>query len=271
MSHRLKLLLLIISIFLIDCCSVRNVHPTPIEAVSRVDHIRASTVAFQAADRDGDLQTYCAGVFIDPFHMVTAKHCLEMAVGDDLKTTLVQVPEPPQATDPSLQPLINQLMKKPLAEAREEAFRKAIGGWIGFKLYGENPKILQDLHWAQVMEMGKGDEQDVALLMIVSPFGHDYVSLRNGYPGDGEEIDIEGHPAREEWVYSKGYISKTHSDDGKMQIQAPIYYGNSGGGAFNKEGELIGICSSFLTNVPDTSFFINSVDIAKLLEPESQE
>jgi S1-C subfamily serine protease len=40
-----------------------------------------------------------------------------------------------------------------------------------------------------------------------------------------------------------------------MQVSAPVWFGNSGGGAFNDEGEIVGI-ASFIMKGPSLGFFI---------------
>lgn len=89
----------------------------------------------------------------------------------------------------------------------------------------------------------------------------------------GEDLHIIGHPGRKEWTYMHGWISsmRTNSSptgDGDYdvwQISAPIYYGNSGGGAFNDSGELVGICSTMSTKMPNTGYFVRLSTIRKFL------
>lgn len=89
----------------------------------------------------------------------------------------------------------------------------------------------------------------------------------------GEELTIIGHPNREEWTWMRGWVSKalrhdSPEDSGDMsmlQVEAPIWYGNSGGGAFDASGALVGVCSMRASNVPDLGLFVAPDEISAFL------
>jgi S1-C subfamily serine protease len=50
-----------------------------------------------------------------------------------------------------------------------------------------------------------------------------------------------------------------------IQISAPVWLGNSGGGAFDEDGRLIGICSWISKNGPQLTFFVHRDAINKFI------
>jgi S1-C subfamily serine protease len=51
-----------------------------------------------------------------------------------------------------------------------------------------------------------------------------------------------------------------------VQISAPIWIGNSGGGAFNSDGHLIGLSSWITLRAPSVAFFIHRDEIKNFLK-----
>lgn len=108
-------------------------------------------------------------------------------------------------------------------------------------------------------------EKDLALMIAdpqnISP--HPVVIVSNGPLSAGDEVDIIGHTMGLPWTYSKGYISAFRGDlsgpaeepQKLIQISAPVWMGNSGGGAFDRAGNLVGICSWVVSSGPQLSFF----------------
>jgi S1-C subfamily serine protease len=121
------------------------------------------------------------------------------------------------------------------------------------------------------------DENDLALL-IVDPStepNHPIVSISKETIEPGEEVDIMGHTVGQEWTYSKGYVSsirknqKTPGSDNVIQISSPAWLGNSGGGAFNSFGKLVGLCSYISSAGPFLTYFIHRDTIVKFLEKQT--
>ena len=111
---------------------------------------------------------------------------------------------------------------------------------------------------------------DLALLEVQDDFpSHPWAKIGKS-PEIGEKVDIMGHPGGLSYTYTVGYISSYRQNTflpaiSIIQISAPIFFGNSGGGAFNSKGELIGI-ASFIASVPNVGFFIGSEDINILMD-----
>ena len=124
--------------------------------------------------------------------------------------------------------------------------------------------------------LAQDEENDLAILSVdpsTEP-PHDVISLSEEDIEAGEDVDIVGHTVGFEWTYSKGYVSAVrHVIRGPelinvqkvIQISSPAWMGNSGGGAFNENGKLIGICSWISTAGPFLTFFIHRDMIREFL------
>lgn len=92
----------------------------------------------------------------------------------------------------------------------------------------------------------------------------------------GDQASMMGHTSGYAWTYANGYVSAVREDAAgpsevrakALQIAAPIWMGNSGGGAFDAHGRLIGLCSWVAKNGPQLSFFIHRDEIAAFLQKE---
>lgn len=93
----------------------------------------------------------------------------------------------------------------------------------------------------------------------------------------GDPMHVIGHTAGYPWTYSSGFVSAVRDDmfgpsafDIKVvQISAPVWMGNSGGGAFDSNGQLVGICSWISKNGPQLTFFIHRDVVKSFLRQES--
>jgi len=115
-------------------------------------------------------------------------------------------------------------------------------------------------------------ERRADLALLVAPKAHAWAAVATVWH-KGEELTIVGHPGGAEWTFMRGWISRTMKhdspeDEGQMQmlqVQAPIYYGNSGGGAFDASGALVGVCSMRSTSIPDLGLFVAPEEIHSFL------
>ena len=98
-------------------------------------------------------------------------------------------------------------------------------------------------------------------------------SIRKNGADLGEQLFTLGYP-RNEIVYNEGYMSsKTGFKDDSMtcQIGVPANPGNSGGPVFNKNGEIIGIINTRLTDADGVVFAVTSKNIFIALEEVKKE
>jgi S1-C subfamily serine protease len=117
----------------------------------------------------------------------------------------------------------------------------------------------------------RDEASDLALLLAAVPPSHATAALAPGNPPEGEDVDIVGHPAGFVWTLSRGCVSGYRVRDEehvRMQLSAPVFFGNSGGGAFVR-GQLVGIAHTiaFSRNmpVPNVAFFVTLSDIRSFL------
>jgi len=124
------------------------------------------------------------------------------------------------------------------------------------------------------------DEANDLALLLVDPSTeppHEIVSITNEVIEPGEEVNIIGHTVGLGWTFSKGYVSSIRNNlrnssdvvsEKVIQISSPAWLGNSGGGAFDSEGHLVGLCSYIFTTAPFLTYFVHKNTIVKFLEKE---
>jgi S1-C subfamily serine protease len=121
---------------------------------------------------------------------------------------------------------------------------------------------LEGSHISKVVAVD--DEHDLALLQAVGKGipKHQIVRLAEYNPAIGSRLDIVGHPNGILWSYYVGYVAGYRDQVGDkdivgpfIQVEAPIWHGNSGGGIFYG-GKLVGIVSFAAGHAPSLAFGI---------------
>lgn len=124
------------------------------------------------------------------------------------------------------------------------------------------------------------DEINDLALLLVDPSSeppHDVVEITDEIVEPGEEVNIMGHTVGLGWTFSKGYVSSIRNNlktpdsfptEKVVQISSPAWLGNSGGGAFDLNGHLVGLCSYISTSGPFLTYFIHKNTIVKFLMKE---
>ena len=236
----------------IGCCTIIHTDTIPPyenrNNIELIENIQNATVAF-LINQEKDKKAYCAGVWIDEKRILTVNHCAEV------------------------------LGRKTL-DISEETSYDAVGDPIVFVNHSDidkNGDILSHVLWlGKVTQVDK--KRDLALITVLEPTSaHTITSIidRSIYPG--ESLHIIGHTIGLTWSYIKGNVSNTRNMQGPMtgnefiiskvlQVSAPVWMGNSGGGAFNSDGNLVGICSWITLKAPNVSFFIHYNDIKDFLK-----
>lgn len=195
----------------------------------RVEKIENLTVGLVRNDSDGESYIYCAGVWVAKGYIVTAGHCALTA------------------DDPS------KFKYTTLKDFKEKK-----------------------IHNAQVISI---DIPNDVGLILVDPSDeplHENVTFKSAEVHAGDEIDIIGHPVGYDWSYIKGYVSAIRNNfpgpitsmEKLIQISSPAWMGNSGGGAFDKSGNLVGICSWVSKQGPFLSFFVHKDVVSDFLKKE---
>lgn len=199
-------------------------------------HIGSSTVALVKLDDSGDAKPFCTGVWVSDTEILTAGHCVahEEEDGDD------------SITNP-------------------------IGDKIGYVAAGEAVEVYGEVaavHFGKVVAFSydDGDDEglnghDLALIKAI-PAGvppHEVVYYADIMPGIGEAVFSVGHPKGMYWTYATGTVAayREITPIGKaIQANIDIWFGNSGGGLFDKSGNLLGICSR-LSRVPGMNIYVH--------------
>lgn len=204
--------------------------------------ISGSTVGLTAQGENGQIQPYCAGVWVGADRILTAHHCVAgWAEYNGLEEGLEMGMD------------ISYVVQGDLDEvglAGGEHLGKVIG------LDGSH-----DLAIIEANHMGLPS--------------HPIAVVSGGLSLVGSRAYIMGHPQGLYWSYGEVLISSYRHDlpsyieagkDGPfIQVSGNVWFGNSGGGLFNELGELIGICS-MSAGVPNMSLFIGGESIRKFLK-----
>lgn len=208
LAWRVVFLVVLAAVF--SCCPPRD--PGKV-----VRWIEDETVAL--VDQDGDM--YCAGVWIARDRILTAAHCVD------------DVGMPP-----------TEMLRRSLDEDDEEAPWNPVGQTVRFKVRsdpgGPSRRLGVILRFARSREL--------ALIEVGAWPAHEIAVLSGADLVVGDEVHVVGHPLGKTWSYSHGYVSNLAVEfmtkpGPWLQIDVGITSGNSGGGAFDRHGRLVGIAA----------------------------
>ena len=112
--------------------------------------------------------------------------------------------------------------------------------------------------YREVMIYKIDNELDLALLISVTKEHKDgpYVNIAHDSPNIGDRVHAIGSPLGDKNTVTDGIISRFEEVSEKFprkrqashyRFTAPIFFGNSGGGLFNDQSELIGVVVSIQT------------------------
>lgn len=208
-----------------------SVSKTPIREMDFLHkNIQDYTVAFvRVKEGEGAGRVYCVGVWIGEDEILTAAHCVK----DD-----------------------NLPLYIPIGDSVRYIVKSEIDSEAGV-----------NLHTGIVL--GFDDGSDLAFIKVIGVIPvHFIVKLGMELPAIGERVYGVGHPSQLYWSFVSGEVSAYRRDKGLgdiIQVNISIWYGNSGGGLFDRDGNLIGICSQKL-DIPSMSNYIHLDSIKRFLE-----
>ena len=245
-----------------------------------------STVALMGYRDDKDTlvttgyRPYCTGVWVDDKHILTANHCVEGEL-EWQQDRLEKRKEKNNVEGPlTLQQLLQKLFGGGHLVEPDKVEKKGLK--IHYIVEKEVMGVAAEPAGWHLSKVAAWDEEhDLALLEVQGQLQppHTIARVAKETPGLGEHINIVGHQTGLYWTYMDGQVSAYRDvdhykrlsagrDDAKgpyMQVQSPVFYGNSGGGCFNDFGELVGIAVR-ISRAPDTGFFVHRDTIASFLD-----
>jgi len=256
------LFVLLLSLLTPGCLATAQTVPQHKSQSEVVNQLNSSTAGLVL--RHGDnVFVYCTAVWVSDKTLLTANHCVEGAMrawqedhskkrGDAEGEEDEDMPAPPKLKDFNFYYIVQ-------------------GEVAGV---GKEPT---GTHLAKAAYVDK--KHDLALLKVqgdvIPP--HTVAKLAKSKPAMGEHVYVLGHVKGLYWSLIDCTVSAYRDDlplpeefgirGPFMQLSGPVYFGNSGGGAFNSNGELVGI-ASFLFRAPSTSMFIPLDAIKTFLKVE---
>lgn len=186
-------------------------------------HSMNSTVALVRRNEETNkVNPFCTGVWVSKDEILTAAHCVSH---DDFSIFS------PVGDD------VHYIIQKEVRPGKEPAA----------------------MHLAQVSYFN--NRHDLAILKAVAEGlpAHEVAILAIELPGIGESVHMVGHPRGLYWAFTGGIVSAYRVDKNigpVMQVNGTVWFGNSGGGVFDRDGNLIGICSR-LSGVPNVNTFVH--------------
>lgn len=240
MTRFLSFLLGCLLIFNLTACSLttENIGTNQQALISKpltqdqlIKHITNSTVALVVQTEEG-WRPNCTGVWINQTTIITAAHCVE----------------PDEVIGRKTPPVIGSRVYYVVAS-------EVMG-------LGEDPSAT---HLGVVVAWDH--PHDLAMVRVV---GNAYPTHENAslgpVPAIGDNVHMVGHLQGFYYSYTHGFVSAYRPHMPKeegfrkegpfLQVSMPLWHGNSGGGAFNDHGELIGI-ACFIVEAPDVGFLIS--------------
>lgn len=276
--------LLLLAVFMVvmgGCSSLGGVAPkVKMSNRDMIAHEGGSTVALMMYDDSKETtkttgyRPFCTGVWVDETHIVTADHCAK-AIQKQQQKRLDARKEKNKEEPKTLQELLERLFGGGGLDEPDVIEEKGLSiHYILEKEVTEVNKEPSAWHLSKVVAFDSA--HDLALLEAQGNAipKHRVAKVASATPEIGEHVNMVGQPVGMYWTYIDGKVSAYRGEDmlkGKddkgpwMQVAAPIYFGNSGGGCFNDYGELVGI-ADWIKDAPLMSFFIHVDTIRSFLD-----
>lgn len=222
-------------------------------------------------DGVSDITPYCSAVWVDGTHILTAFHCMKVAYMEQQRKQIERENNAKAkcegltmlltGCDPDAEVVHKKLELKHI-QVHYVQQQEASG-------IGREPQA-----WHLARLVGWDSPHDLALLDVdpVSAPAHEVAEVADAVPGMGEPVHVVGSPKGFYFTYLEGtvagYRGSIPNDPNVgpyLQIQCPVYYGNSGGGAYDSYGKLVGIADA-MPGLPAEGLFIPVDTIRSFLQ-----
>lgn len=275
---------LVITIFMGGCASLGGAAaPRDKLTVSQmVQQEGGATVALMIYNDDDETtlstgyKPFCTGVWVDETHILTANHCAK-AVQEHEQERLDQRKKQGEGEPGSLLEALQRLFGH---HEEETDYIKEKDLKVHYIVENEVIEVGKEPSaWHVSKVVGWDSAHDLALLEAVGKAvpAHRVAKLADSTPGIGESVHIVGQTVGMYWTYIQGTVAAYRTEDlmkGKddkgpwMQVSSPMFFGNSGGGAFNDYGELVGI-ADWIKRAPEMGFFVHLDTIRSFLQDQN--
>jgi hypothetical protein len=246
MKQLLKWLSILMIVILGTCCMVKA-PKAPGMTETTAERLQSVTVALIMSKEVDDgirVAAGCSGVWVSRTEFVTAAHCVEPEVQALTKLFGLEIKVDALGTQHKF------LVPSDIKDQDDE----------------DDTVVTPDtIRYAEVVAYDEGI--DLALLKVGPeslPTWHPVATVGRGKLRVGDSVHVVGHTNGFWWSYSRGEIAAERELSGPfdapihvLQISAPIWNGNSGGGVFDETGQLIGLSSFMVTRVPSLAFFVH--------------
>lgn len=254
MNRYVALLLLSLTMVFIGCCQNADLR------VPVVDRDKSQTAAL-VEEMDGNSGIICSAVWVNSDTMITARHCVQ---GARQTRFLASLPTPQDRMLVVMLGLVPTFTDEELLDTTMFYFVEDEYPMDGHATAKHNASVI-----------ASDKQKDLAILKAVGEVPrHVSAPIIQKVPETGATVSIVGHTRGLGWNYIPGTISRVRmiekeGDDDEtstgtyVHIIALIAQGNSGGGAFDSHGCLVGI-ASFMGS-PGQAFFVHPQTILEFL------
>lgn len=252
----MKKFFLVLFVIMMTASCVYNGVRHPQERLSNAELLEQKTVALVeiSEKHQNELHAYCTGVWVSKDVILTANHCVA-DLGKPAERLAIE-----EMFDESDLEEMGLPAWNPVGQVAKYSVQSDIHGLAGKKSF----------------EMGKvlaSDEADDLALIKADKEGlpsHPVATLSRDVIHDGDPLSVVGHTVGLWWSFIPGTVSATRTDlkthgiarPVLLQVSTSAFYGNSGGGAWDANGNLVGICSFLAPAVPNLVFFVHR-DVVK--------